>query len=320
MQNWYFYGLEGAGWRLSLEGFGVICAQPEMDLLATISGDMMQIAMIQDEILALKDVDSAYMDRGTFFGDGVYEVVRSYGGRIFALDDHLERFSRSLTGIDIAGVEIEDVRARVLRAFERADIADAKIYFHITRGSEIRDHAGGGELEPNFFLTVTHAPECEAEKRDGIGVSTYPDLRWKRCDIKSLNLLANVLARRDAAKKGCAEAILVSDAGQITEGAASALFMVPEGCDVVVTRPLGPEILGSITRQVVLKLAAEAGIAVVERAITPEDAKGAAELFIAVTTKDIVPVVRFDGEVIADGKVGRHTRALMEQFVRLVSG
>lgn len=274
----------------------------------------MQIAMIQDRIIPLDELDPRYLDRGTFFGDGVYEVLRSYEGHLFALEKHLDRFSRSLREVDITGVEIDDIRQRVLTAFDRASIVNAKVYFHITRGSEQRNHAGNPDTKPNFFLTISELVDNPAEKEAGIAVSTFPDWRWKRCDIKSLNLLANVLARRDAEKKRCCEAILVNDAGEITEGASSSFFMVCGGAKELVTRPLGEDILPSITRGVVEQLSVNTGLTVVERGIGVDEAKVADELFIAVTTQDIVGVVEFDGVKIGDGRPGKYTKLLMEEF------
>ena len=272
----------------------------------------MQTAMIGEEILPYEKLEPVYLDRAFYFGDGVYEVLRSYNGKIFALEDHLRRFSRSLTAIGIDRVNIDDVRRRVLEAFAKADIPNARIYFHITRGSAARSHTWTDDIEPNFFLTITTLGDDTAAKKNGIAVSTFPDLRWKRCDIKSLNLLANVLARQDAAKKGAEEAILVDENGLITEGAGSSFCAAMH--NTLQTAPLTSNILPSITRDYILRAARAIGLPVVEKPITPERAKSADELFIAVTTKDIVPVVKFDDAIIADGRCGPHTRALTERF------
>jgi len=272
----------------------------------------MQLAMVDDKIQPLEELDPAHLDRGIFFGDGVYEVICSYAGRIFALDEHLRRFAGSLAAIGIAHVDILLIRSRVLKSFEAAAIADAKIYFHITRGSAPRNHAAPADLKPNFFLTITEHQEDTEAKTNGIAVSTHPDWRWKRCDIKSLNLLPNVLARRDAAEKGCAEAILVNEAGMITEGASSA-FSAIFG-QTLQTAPLEANILPSITRNFVIKAAANVGLQVVEKSFTPPQASAADELFIAFTTQDIVPVVRFDDKQIGDGKPGPHTGQLIQEF------
>lgn len=272
----------------------------------------MQIVMVGDEIVRPETLDSVHYDRGLFFGDGVYEVLRSYNGKLFAFDEHMERFRRSLEGIEITGVEVAEIREKVQKAFAAAKIANAKIYFHVTRGSGPRDHLGKDDLRPNFFLTIEELGDDSHVKLNGITVSTYPDLRWKRCDIKSLNLLANVMARRDAGKKGCSEAILVDDAGFITEGSASAFFAIVGKS--LITTPLSKNILPSITRKYVALAAGKAGLEIVEKQITPKQAAEADELFIAVTTKDIVPVVSFDGKQIGNGNPGKNTRLLMEAF------
>jgi len=276
----------------------------------------MEIAVIQDKVLPMAEVAPAYLDRGIFFGDGVYEVLRSYNGKIFALDEHLERFAASLAKIGIHGVDIEQIRSRLLSAFEQADIANAKIYFHVTRGSAVRNHIAPKELKPNFFLTITELADFTEQKANGIAVCTFPDWRWHRCDIKSLNLLPNVLARLEAGKKGCEEAILVNEAGLITEGAGSAFFAVTG--KALQTAPLTSNILPSITRKYAIKAAGQIGMEIIEKCLTVEQAVCADELFIAVTTRDIVGVVRFDDKIIASGKVGRYTRLVMEKFAGYV--
>ena len=160
----------------------------------------MQLAMVGDKFIEAGKLDSAYLDYGIFFGDGVYEVLRSYDGRLFALEEHLARFKRSLKEIDIEGIDMKRMRQRVLKAFRESKMPNAKIYFHITRGAGPRDHAAQG-LEPRFFLIVSEIEDSSEQKQKGISVITVPDTRWKRCDIKSLNLLANVLAKRRRKKE-----------------------------------------------------------------------------------------------------------------------
>ncbi len=273
----------------------------------------MQIAMIQDKIVPVKELEPVYFDRGMFFGDGVYEVIRSYNGKFFAFEEHLQRFAGSLSAIKISGVDIELIRSRIMKAFDAAGIANAKIYFHITRGSEPRDHVWNAGLQPNFFLTVSEVADNTEKKTKGIAVSTHPDWRWKRCDIKSLNLLANVLASTDAAKKGCGEAILVDEAGLITEGAGSAFFAVRG--QTLQTAPLTANILPSITRDFAIKAGRNIGLEVIEKSLTVEEAASSDELLIASTTQDTVAVVRFDDKVIGDGKPGKYTKLLAREFL-----
>jgi len=274
----------------------------------------MKLAMLNDRIVPVEELDPIYFDRGIYFGDGVYEVLRSYNGKIFALQEHLQRFANSLAAIRINSVDIQLIRDRVERAFHTVGLPDVKIYFHITRGSAPRSHVWDTDLEPNFLLTISELTDNTEEKTRGIAVSTHPDWRWRRCDIKSLNLLANVLARQDAADKGCEEAILVDEHGRITEGAGSTFFGILDGA--LWTAPLTANILPSITRQFVIRAAGNADIPVKEECLTPQQAVAAEELFIAVTTKDIVPVVQFDKLPIKDGKPGPCTKALTQEFLK----
>jgi D-alanine transaminase len=277
----------------------------------------MQIAMLQDKIVPIEDLEPVYFDRAIYFGDGVYEVARSYDGKIFALEEHMQRFANSLAATRITGVDIDEVRSRVQKAFEAAGVPSAIIYFHITRGSALRKHTWDANLQPNFFLTVTESADNADEKAKGVAVSTHPDWRWRRCDIKSLNLLANVLARQDAAQKGCAEAILVDEAGLITEGSHSTFFAIFR--QKLQTAPLTANILPSITRKFAIEAARNIGLTVVEQSLTPQQASHADELFIAGTTQDIVAVVRFDGQVIGDGRPGKYTKSLTEEFLKFTA-
>ena len=272
----------------------------------------MQLAMFDKKLVNYDQLEPVYLDRGVFFGDGVYEVLRSYNGRIFALEDHMRRFAMSLSAIAIAGVDIKQIKSKVEKAYHTSGIANARIYFHITRGSGDRKHTFSEKSEPTFFLTVTELPDAESCKINGISVSTEPDLRWKRCDIKSLNLLANVMARNEAAKKGCDEAILVDQAGYITEGAGSSFFAVFGNS--IQTAPLTANILDSVTRKYVIRAAEKIGIETIEESMPQQKPKNADELFIAVTTKGIVPIVRFNDVTIGDGKPGKITKQLISQF------
>jgi len=273
----------------------------------------MRIAMIQDKIVPANELEDVYFDRGIFFGDGVYEVMRSYNGRIFALEEHLQRFAGSMSGIKITGVDIDLIRSRILKAFDAAGIVNAKIYFHITRGSQPRDRVWNAALKPNFFLTVSEVADNTESKTKGIAVSTHPDWRWKRCDIKSLNLLANVLAANDAESKGCSEAILVDEDSLITEGAGSAFFAVRG--QTLQTTPLTANILPSITREYAIKAGRNIGLEIIEKSLTVDEAVGSDELLIASTTQDTVGVVRFDDKIIGDGKPGKYTKLITREFL-----
>jgi len=272
----------------------------------------MQIVMIQDKIVPAEELEPVYFDRGIFFGDGVYEVIRSYDGKLFAFEEHLERFAQSLTGIQITGVDMDRIRSRIRRAFEVAGMANAVVYFHITRGSAPRERVWNADLTPNFFLSVSELSDNAEVKAKGIAVSTFPDWRWKRCDIKSLNLLPNVMACTDAAGKGCGEAIFVDEAGLITEGAGSAFFAIRG--QTLQTAPLTANILPSITRKFTIEAGRNIGLKIVEESMTPKQAVASDELCVASTTKDVLAVVKFDDKVIGDGKPGNYTKRMAEEF------
>lgn len=282
----------------------------------------MQLAMVQDTVMPLEDLPEPYLDRGMFFADGVYEVLRSYEGKLFAMDAHLRRFAQSLEAIDIRGIDVDKVRRQVVDVYAQSGIAEAKVYFHATRGRSMRDMNDTPGLKPSFFMTITELESYAQEKDQGVSVWSHPDWRWKKCHIKSLNLLANVLARRDAQRKGCSEAILFDEAkGLITEGSGSSFFgLLPDaaGSLTLRTSPLIANILPSVTRTYVLRAANNVGLPVVENPLTCPEAAHAQELFIAMTTHDIVPVVRFEGTRIGDGRPGRVTRQLMSEFRRFV--
>ena len=207
------------------------------------------------------------------------------------------------------------IRGRVEEAFKAANFPNSMIYFHITRGSAERHHTWDENIKPNFFLTVGQMPNETDAMFKGIAACTHPDLRWKRCDIKTLNLLPNVMARQAAMRKGCLEAILVNDDGLITEGAGSSFFAIFD--NELHIPPLTANILPSVTRHFALKAAKVHGMKIVEKCVTPDQAKKADELCIAVTTAGVVNIVTFDGQTIADGKQGKYTKLIAETFNKI---
>jgi len=279
----------------------------------------MQTTIIQakaQQIKSLIEPPEAIYDRGLFFGDGVYEVVRSYNGKIFALDDHLQKLTIALNTVHIIGVDVDRIKNEIYKVFNDSNIVNAKIYFHITRGFQLkRSHTFSDKLEPNFFLTIENLPDDDKDKMEGIAVLTYPDQRWGGCNIKSLNLLPNILARQDAKDKNAQEAIFVDKNGYITEGSASTFFAVFNGA--IQTAPLTANILPGITRKYVIQIAKNLGISVYERSILIQQVDFADELFTAATCKDIIPVVNFNNKIVDDGKPGTITKLLMKEFTKL---
>lgn len=257
-------------------------------------------------------------DRGFQFGDGVYEVVRSYGGQVFRLDAHLDRLVQSAQAIRLPmRYSLPHWRRLILRAYRMSGFPDAKIYLQLTRGPAPRDHGFPATVRPTVVVTVRElAPLPPALRRDGVGAIAVPDLRWGRCDVKSLNLLANVLAREEARAAGVFEAILVRD-GHVTEGAISNVFAVIQG--TIVTSPTDPSILPGITRAATLDLVRAEGLTLAERSVSVPELRAADEVFLTGTTIEIVPVVTLDGVKIGSGEPGPVTQRLAQRFAAMVA-
>ena len=256
-------------------------------------------------------------DRGLQFADGVYEVIKSLGGRPCDLDRHLNRLERSLAALGIAmPVSRRALKTIIGQTLRRNGLRDALVYLQVDRGAAPRNHLFPVDAEPTLIVTArrAHFPK-PVELSEGVAVVTLPDQRWKRCDIKSVNLLANVLARQHGAKAGCREVWLYDSEGLVTEGSGSNAYLV-DGEGRIQTRALGPEILGGVTREVVLELARAEGIPVIERPFTVAAALAAREAFLTSTSSLVLPVTTIDGRTVANGRPGSVTCRLMEAYKR----
>lgn len=254
-------------------------------------------------------------DRGLQFADGVYEVIKCLDGRPRDLERHLNRLDRSLTALAIPWpVSRRALTTVIAQTLRRNGLRNALVYLQVDRGVAPRNHLFPVDPKPTLIVTVRRASFPKPlELAQGVGVATLPDQRWKRCDVKSVNLLANVLARQQAATAGCREVWLCEPEGFVTEGAGSNAFIVDRDGQVL-TRPLSPDILGGVTREVVLELARADRIAVAERPFTVVEALGAREAFLTSTSSLVLPVTVIDGHAIADGMPGPVTRRLMERY------
>lgn len=254
-------------------------------------------------------------DRGFLFGDGAYEVVPCYAGKPFGMGAHIERFRRSLGELRIEPPDLESVPTIALELLRRNDLegSDALLYVQCTRGAACpRTHTfPSPSVEPTLYASVSRFDRPTGLCENGASVALLQDLRWLRCDIKSLNLLANVLARQQAKETGAAEAVLVRD-GYVTEGSHSNVFAVFDG--TLRTHPRSNLILSGITRATVIELAGGVDLPVLEKAIPLEDLLSADELFLAGTTVEVMPVVRVDSSAIGDGSPGKLTRKLQQAY------
>lgn len=273
-----------------------------------------ETAFLNGRFLPLAEATVSIEDRGFQFGDGVYEVIRTYRGRPFKLDAHLARLDRSAQAIDLRQpYPFERWVEYVTEGLRLGDFPETKIYVQITRGTAPRDHAYAPDLQPTVLMTFRELQPLNATfPSTGVAAMTMKDIRWGRCDIKSINLLANVLARQQAKKRGVFESILVRD-GQVTEGAVSNVFIVQDG--KLITAPEGGWILSGVTRQVVLELARHEGLTVQERYCSEQELLGATEVFFTGTTVEVLGVVHIDGKQIGKGQPGPVTRSLAKRFL-----
>ena len=278
---------------------------------------MPDVAFVNGAFVPPADAKVSIDDRGFQFGDGIYEVIRTYRGQPFELEAHLARLDRSAAALDlIQPYSRTEWTNHILEGIRRAAYPEAKIYIQLTRGVAPRDHAYSADLAPTVVMTVRELhPLSRSVQAAGVEAMTIEDIRWGRCDIKSVNLLGNVLARQQAKRAQVFEAILVKE-GSITEGAVSNVMVVRGG--TVMTAPEGPRILSGVTRAVVLELARKAGLPVQERCIAQADLYGADEVFLTGTTVEVLAVVRVDGKVIKDGRPGPITQRLAAGFTGLV--
>jgi len=248
-------------------------------------------------------------DRAFLFGDAVYEVIRAVQGRFIEPARHLRRLDRSLREIGMAAptLDLLAVAADLIRRNGLGE-REATVYAQVSRGAAPRQHAFPlGETAPTVLVTATpFTPRAELVTH-GVAAITLPDLRWARCDIKSVNLLPNVLAAQRAAEAGAFEAILVRD-GVVTEATRSNVLAVLGG--VLRTHPTGPLILPGVTREVVLELAAGAGIPVREEELGADELFAAEEVLLTGTTADVTPVVTIDGRPVGGGRPGPVGRRL----------
>ncbi len=278
---------------------------------------MTEVAYVNGTFLPIDEATISIEDRGFQFADGVYEVVSTYGGRPYAMGAHMERLQRSLHEIRIE-FDVSGLPAVVQQGIERAGFDEALVYLQITRGAAPRHHEFPERPpQPTVVMTVKqlHRPDPTLHER-GVSVITTPDLRWKRCDIKSIALLPNILAKQLAHEAGAYEAILVDDGERVTEGSSTSSFRVTGG--VVFTSSPGAHILPSITRGVLIDLIHGLGIKLLEEFSTVEDYRTADEVFLAGTTTEAMPVIRVDDMQIGDGTPGPITRRIREAFVTSV--
>ena len=274
---------------------------------------MPDIGFVNGRFMPLSEAMVSVEDRGYQFGDGVYEVIRTYKGELYQLDAHLARLTRSARAIEIAEPYSPGEWAKhIAQGVGLAGYRESKVYVQLSRGVAPRDHTFPASPSPTAVITIREMKPLDPTlAANGVQAMTSADLRWGRCDIKTINLLPNLLARQQAKVSGAFEAIL-HRAEAVTEGAVSNVMMVQAG--VVITPPESSWILSGVTRSVVLELARKAGIPVQERAISLREFRAAEEIFLTGTTVEILSVVGLDGASVGDGKPGPIATRLQALF------
>ncbi len=255
------------------------------------------------ELMPLSEVRVSVLDRSFLFGDAIYEVFRVYRGNLFLYQEHLDRLARNLEKMELP-VGIELLSQRIQETLAASQLQEATIYLQVTRGEAPRSHTFPVPApKPNVLIYVRPFRDPYSVQRvDGGKAITIPDVRWRRCDIKSVNLLANTMGAEQARRAGCDEAIFVDDDGTLVEGTHSSLFGVRDG--KIMTSPLGPQVLPGITRRMVVQLASELQIPVIEQRLSRDSLSTLDELFLTGTSTEVLPVVEVDGQQIGNGTRG----------------
>ncbi len=273
-------------------------------------GITMKHVLINDSIVPEAEAHVSYIDRGYHFGDGIYEVIRIYQGSFFALDPHINRLFDSAKKIDIAlPISKQELMDRLDLLKEKEIVTNGSIYVQITRGAAERNHLYSREEQPILFGFALPDKSNEANETNGIAAYVTEDIRWLRCDIKSINLLGNVMAKRKASDHDCGEAVLYRE-NAVTEGSSSNLFLVNN--QTLYTHPANNLILNGITRQEIIAVAAELGIDIVEEPFPKEVLAHADEAFVTSTSIEITPIHTFKGDVEATLTVGPITKKLQQ--------
>jgi len=256
-------------------------------------------------------------DRGFQFADGVYEVWSVFDGRLADFDGHMERLHRSLTELKIEIPMTAAALGVVLReTIRRNRVRDGIVYLQVTRGTAPRDHAFPADIAPSVIVTAKRIDLSKGDRTavNGAAGVTQPDIRWGRCDIKTVGLLPNVLAKQAAREKGAYECLMYDEMGLVTEGSSTNAWIVDENGKLR-TRDAQANILRGITRAAILKLVEAEGIELDERAFSVEEAKKAREVFVTAASSFVMPLVSLDGVKIGDGRPGPIATRLREVYL-----
>lgn len=277
---------------------------------------MTSIYYFEERFMPKEDVRISPDDRGYYFGDGVYEVFRVYAGEMFQEERHFARLRRSAEGVRLAAPDMDALKERLRELVRLNEVDEGNVYIQITRGSAPRNHPFPDGAKPVVMAYAKQAERPAATMEAGIRLLTAPDIRWLRCDLKTLNLLPNVLFKQQAIDGGAGD-VLFHRNGFITECSSSNFAAVKDGA--LLTHPANELILHGVTRAVVIELAQGLGLTVRERPFTLEELAEAEEAFITGTNVEVTPVIQIDGRVVGAGEPGPITRRLQQAFGQAVA-
>lgn len=278
---------------------------------------MSEIVYLNGEFLEQDKATISTRDRGFIFADGVYEVAKYYNGKSFRFQDHIDRLKRSLAELSIPFFKLDSLAQLFDQLLQKNNLMQkhAGIYIQISRGAHKRIHHFPENASPTVYAYAFDLPSATEKLQNGIKVITNEDIRWQRCDIKSVSLLPNTMLFNKATEHGAGECVLIRE-GVVTEATHSSVLGVKNG--TIITRPLSNLILPGITRKVILEICSKIGIPVEERTFSEKELYDMDELIIAGTGSEVTPVVQINDSILGNKKPGEITRLIQKEFFKLV--
>jgi len=280
---------------------------------------MTRLVYLNGDYVPADEAKISIFDRAVNFGDAIYEVAGVLDGKLIDFDHHMQRYASSLEKLDIPQpLNRDQVLAAFRKLVELNQIDEGLIYMQVTRGVAERDYVWPADLKPTVFMFTQHKSAQENEMATtGISLASVWDIRWARRDIKTVNLLAQVLAKKQAHDAGADEALMIDAEGHVTEGGSTSFFMVKD--DLILTRPLSNDILPGITRKAVVALCNTHGLRLVESKFSLDDALAASEAFISASSVYLLPVTTIDDQPVGDGNPGpvfKHLRQIYLDHIK----
>ncbi len=272
---------------------------------------MPELAYVNGTFLPIEKAMVPVEDRGYQFGDAVYEVIASYNGHPVFMDEHMARLDRSLKELSFPKISMDQIRSAVIELLDRSKIERAEIYLQISRCVAPRNHAFSNHSDTQFIMTARKVKQVpENIRQQGAQAITVKDLRWGRCDIKTVQLLYNVLAKQKALDSGVFDAIFISEDNIVREATSSNLFIVAD--EKLITHPLTTHILPGVTRAKIIKICGEKNLQINEQFYNKETLLKSDEVFLTGTITEVLSIVEIDGSIIGNGKVGPMAKQLFD--------